>query len=173
MPRSQKVSKRIRVGIALTVWAAFLLSGCGGGGSNSSSSTSGGTIKQTISFSAAPSLSVGGTATVKASASSGLSVTYNSITPTVCSVNNTSGLVTDLTAGTCTIAANQAGNSEYAAASQVTQSITITSGSGSTVATYHVIETFYEPDTQPNNSIFEGAFTYDSGTSTVSNLAAR
>lgn len=35
---------------------------------------------------------------------------------------------------------------------------------------YNVLETFYEPDTQPNDSIFKGTFDYDSVTHTVSNL---
>jgi hypothetical protein len=35
---------------------------------------------------------------------------------------------------------------------------------------YNVVETFYEPDTQPNNSIFTGSFTYDAISQTVSNL---
>lgn len=36
---------------------------------------------------------------------------------------------------------------------------------------YDVIETFYEPMTQPNNTIFTGAFAYDFTADTVSNLA--
>jgi hypothetical protein len=36
--------------------------------------------------------------------------------------------------------------------------------------TYNVVETFYEPMTQPNNTIFTGSFTFDSTTQTVSNL---
>ncbi len=39
-----------------------------------------------------------------------------------------------------------------------------------TVATYNVTETFYEPMTQPYNSIFIGSFTFDSETKTVSGL---
>jgi hypothetical protein len=38
------------------------------------------------------------------------------------------------------------------------------------VTTYNVLETFYEPDTQPSDSIFKGTFDYDSVTHTVSNL---
>ena len=38
------------------------------------------------------------------------------------------------------------------------------------VTTLDVLETFYEPDTQPNNSIFTGTFVLDSTRSTVSNL---
>ncbi|MBU1363896.1 MAG: PEP-CTERM sorting domain-containing protein [Gammaproteobacteria bacterium] len=35
---------------------------------------------------------------------------------------------------------------------------------------YNVITTWFEPDTQPNDSIFKGTFDYDSATHTVSNL---
>ena len=37
-------------------------------------------------------------------------------------------------------------------------------------STYNVITTWYEPDTQPNDSIFKGTFTYDNVTHTVTNL---
>lgn len=37
------------------------------------------------------------------------------------------------------------------------------------ITTYDVVDTFYEPDTQPKNSIFIGSFTFDSTTGTVSN----
>ena len=80
---------------------------------------------QTISFGAVPILSLGGTASVTATASSGLPVTYSSTTQAVCIVDSSSGLVTDLTAGTCSIAANQAGNATINAAPQVTQPITV------------------------------------------------
>lgn len=38
------------------------------------------------------------------------------------------------------------------------------------VTTYSVLETFYEPDTQPRNSIFKGSFDFDDVALTVSNL---
>jgi hypothetical protein len=38
------------------------------------------------------------------------------------------------------------------------------------ITTYDVTATFYEPDTQPNNSIFIGTFTCNSATGTVTNL---
>lgn len=78
---------------------------------------------QTISFGAAPAIIVSGTGRVSATATSGLAVTLTSTTPSVCTVSGTT--VTDRTAGTCTIAANQAGNTNYYAATQVTQSIAI------------------------------------------------
>lgn len=37
-------------------------------------------------------------------------------------------------------------------------------------SSYNVLTTWYEPDTQPNDSIFKGTFDYDAATHTVSNL---
>jgi len=60
---------------------------------------------------------------VSATASSGLPVRYGSLTPTVCSVNSGTGLVTGLKSGTCTVTADQAGNSHFAPAPQAIQDI--------------------------------------------------
>lgn len=211
---------------------------------------------QHIVFAAAPTLSLGGTAVVSASATSGLSVSYSSLTPTICSVVADTGVATGVAAGSCVIAADQGGDANYRAAAQVTQTVvvsapvsvrvpgtpgnvtatpgasagtvivsfggtdsggspitgyTVTSvpagitatgtsspislpcpdncrgyalavsaqnavGSGSAsaavpvTATYQVVETFYEPDTQPNNSIFIGTFTFNFTTGAVSDL---
>jgi hypothetical protein len=92
---------------------------------------------QTITFGAAPTSPVVGATgkavsatAVNATASpSGLAVTYSSTTAAVCAVNSSSGALTLLAVGTCTIAANQAGNANYAAATQVTQSFSVTQGS--------------------------------------------
>jgi uncharacterized protein YhjY with autotransporter beta-barrel domain len=59
-------------------------------------------------------------------ASSGLPVTYSSLTPSVCTWSSGSNMVAIQGAGTCTIAANQAGDQDYAAAPQVTRTYTIT-----------------------------------------------
>ena len=62
-----------------------------------------------------------------ASASSGLTVTLTSTTTTVCTV---SGLeVVQVTAGTCSITASQAGDSNWLAATDVTKSFTIAKAS--------------------------------------------
>ncbi len=58
-----------------------------------------------------------------ASASSGLAVSYTSTTPSVCSI--AAAVVSILTPGTCTILAAQAGNSIFASATGIAQSITI------------------------------------------------
>lgn len=41
------------------------------------------------------------------------------------------------------------------------------------VSTYNVTATWFEPDTQPKNSIFEGSFNYDSATKTITGLAGK
>ncbi|HTD05244.1 SpvB/TcaC N-terminal domain-containing protein, partial [Undibacterium sp.] len=83
------------------------------------------TISQSISFSALAGKVLGsGSFTVSATASSGLAVTFSSLTAPVCSVSGTT--VSLLAAGTCTIAANQSGNGTYSAAPQFTQSFPVT-----------------------------------------------
>ncbi len=236
--------------VSLAPLAALIVAGCGGGAAAKAS-------PQTTEFAEpAPALLLLGTATVSATASSGLAVTYSSLTPTVCSVAAATGVVTDIAAGTCTVAADQAGDADYLPASQATQSLvvsepitafdaptavaaslgdstntvvvtfsapassdgspitgyTVTStpsgitGAGSTspitvtcpsscagyafavsasngvgagaasapvdvITSFDVVETFNEPETQPDNTIFIGSFTLDSTSKTVSNLA--
>jgi hypothetical protein len=58
-----------------------------------------------------------------ASASSGLPVSYASLTPTICSILGTT--VTPIAVGTCTIEASQAGDATYLPATPVSQSIEI------------------------------------------------
>jgi hypothetical protein len=85
---------------------------------------------QTITFGTNPGPVVyapGGTFAVSASASSGLSVTYSSASPGVCSVAGAA--VTIITAGGCLINADQTGNGTFSAAPQVQQAITITAAS--------------------------------------------
>ncbi len=84
-------------------------------------------LPQTITFAPAPSPVVNqSSATVSATASSGLPVRYTSRTSVVCSVDADSGSVTAATSGTCTIAAGQSGDSRYAAAFPVTLDVTFT-----------------------------------------------
>ena len=87
---------------------------------------------QTIAFSALTAKTVGDAPfALAATASSGLPVTFSSLTPAVATVSG--NMVTIIAAGTATIAANQAGNAQYAAAPQVTQSFTIAAKQGGTV----------------------------------------
>jgi hypothetical protein len=61
---------------------------------------------------------------VSATASSGLTVAFSSLTPGTCTV--TGSTVHIVTVGTCTIRADQAGNASYNAAPQVQQSFAVT-----------------------------------------------
>jgi Pro-kumamolisin, activation domain/Bacterial Ig-like domain (group 3) len=81
-------------------------------------------LAQTIDFGAITSQPVNTTVTLSATASSGLTVSYTSLTTSVCSVSgNTASL---LETGTCTIQASQPGNDVYLAAPRVSQSFTVT-----------------------------------------------
>ena len=83
--------------------------------------------KQTIRFGFAPVVFVGKTDTVSATGgASGNPVIFTSQTPGVCSVAGNA--VTIAAEGTCTIAADQAGNTDYNAATQVTQGFNVTFG---------------------------------------------
>lgn len=79
---------------------------------------------QTINFNAAPSLRVNGTGMVSAmGGASGQSVIITSLTTVVCTVIDST--VSAANAGTCIVAANQAGYDDYDAAPQITQNITV------------------------------------------------
>ncbi|MDD2810965.1 hypothetical protein [Rhodoferax sp.] len=97
------------------------LTACGGGGGGPAIQAK----SQTLVFTTAPSLALGGTATVSARASSGLAVSYSSSTPSLCSVNTSTGLVSSLVAGTCVIAADQSGNDEFAPATSTSQNLVV------------------------------------------------
>ena len=97
---------------------------------------------QTITFNDPSAMTFGAAdQALTASSSSGLTVTFASSTPSVCSV--ASNAIRIVTAGTCTITANQAGDSVYGPATQVSKTLTISkasssvSVSGSTTFTYN------------------------------------
>jgi uncharacterized protein (TIGR03437 family) len=79
---------------------------------------------QTIAF-ATLANQVFGTApfAISATASSGLPVSFASLTPSVCTLSGST--VTMIAGGTCTIQATQAGNATYAAAAPVSQSFQV------------------------------------------------
>ncbi len=82
-------------------------------------------LPQSITFNALGNQSYGAAPfIVSATATSGLTVTFASLTPTVCAVSGAT--VTLLATGACTIQASQSGNSSYQAATPVSQSFTIT-----------------------------------------------
>jgi len=79
---------------------------------------------QTITFNDPGAQNFGTTPTLTATASSTLPVTFTSSTTSVCTVTS-GGALTFVTAGTCTINADQAGNGSYLAATQVSQSFAV------------------------------------------------
>ena len=81
-------------------------------------------MTQTITFANPGTQNFGTMPTLTASASSGLPVSFTSSTTAVCTVTS-GGALTAVSAGTCTVNANQAGNSAYSAAPQVSQSFAI------------------------------------------------
>ena len=92
---------------------------------------------QTITFGTAPSPAIENTSvTVSASGGgSGNPVIFTSATTGVCTTSGTNGATVALIAvGTCQINADQAGNTDYAAAAQVSQSFTVTAPPTSYVA---------------------------------------
>ena len=85
---------------------------------------------QSISFTAPATGTVGGSATLTATGGASGNPVIFSVDPSsgvgVCTVSGTNGsTVTYTAAGSCVIDANQAGNAGYAAAPQVTQTITV------------------------------------------------
>ena len=81
-------------------------------------------LAQSITFLSATSMRVdSSTQMISATASSSLTVSLRSATPTICTI--ASGAVTPLTRGTCTIVASQEGNATYMPASDVSQSFAI------------------------------------------------
>jgi hypothetical protein len=80
---------------------------------------------QTIAFADLTDKSVGDPAVaLTATASSGLAVSFSSLTATICTVAD--GKVSPIAIGKCTVAADQPGNANYAAAPRVEKSFTIT-----------------------------------------------
>ncbi|CAN5161832.1 hypothetical protein BH11PSE9_BH11PSE9_16550 [soil metagenome] len=84
-----------------------------------------GLVAQSISFTQPADQSFGAAAVpLAAVSSSGLTLTFTSLTPAVCTVTGTSATLA--AAGICSIAASQAGDATHAAAASVTQSFTVT-----------------------------------------------
>jgi trimeric autotransporter adhesin len=83
-----------------------------------------GNLQQSITLDAIPAQTINSTVALTATASSGLPVSFNSNTPGICTIAGSAASL--LAFGTCTVQANQIGNSVYAAAPTVTQSFTVT-----------------------------------------------
>jgi hypothetical protein len=79
---------------------------------------------QAITFGPIASQPVNTTLPLSATASSGLTVSFTSLTPAVCTVSGTTASLN--TAGNCVIQANQSGNSVYLGAAPVNQNLEVT-----------------------------------------------
>jgi hypothetical protein len=99
-------------------------------------STTASLATQTIAFAALTNQPMGTPPfAVTATASSGLPVSFTSGTPGVCTVSG--NIVTLLKGGGCSITANQAGNTNYAAATPVTRSFQVTVGTTPQTITFN------------------------------------
>ncbi|UJF21567.1 fibronectin type III domain-containing protein [Shewanella sp. OMA3-2] len=97
-------------------------------GTSTASSASNSVISkamQSITFANPGAQDFGSSITLSATSTSGLPPSFTSSTPAVCTVTNI-GALTLVTPGTCTINANQSGNSSFNPAPQVSQSFNIT-----------------------------------------------
>ena len=79
---------------------------------------------QTITFANPSAQNFGTTPTLTATSDSGLTPTFTSSTTSVCTITS-GGLLSFVTAGSCTINADQAGNGSYLPATQVTRTFTV------------------------------------------------
>lgn len=118
----------------LRCWGSDALGILGNGGANTNSSTPIAVARlkapQTITFNTITDKTFGEAAfNESASATSGLDVTFSSLTSATCSVSGAT--ITIVAAGTCTIAADQAGNGNFLAAGQVGQPFNIAKASQS------------------------------------------
>ncbi|MBW8365488.1 MAG: Ig-like domain-containing protein, partial [Rhizobium sp.] len=86
--------------------------------------TCAGKSDQTITFNNPGAQNFGTSPTLTASATSGLTPTLSSATTGICTITS-GGVLNFVTAGSCTINANQAGNASYNAATQVQQTFTV------------------------------------------------
>lgn len=109
-------------GVAYT-FTVTATNSAGTGAASAASNSITPTSPQTITFSNPGAQTYGTSPTLTATSNSGLTVSFTSSTPGVCTVSGTT--LTFLAAGTCTINADQAGDSSYLAAPQVSHSFAV------------------------------------------------
>jgi hypothetical protein len=110
---------------------------------------------QTISFLPLPNMALDGSPIeLRASASSGLPVSFSSLTPTVCRVND--NWMTLLIIGTCTIHASQAGNANYSPAPNADQSLAVTPAHQSLLFPQPTAQSLRNPQFQPSATASSG-----------------
>ena len=105
----------------------FTVTATNSAGAGSASGASGSATplgSQSITFANPGAKNFGTTPTLTATSSSALTVSFTSSTSGVCTITS-GGVLAFVAAGTCTINSDQAGNSSTSAATQVTQSFTV------------------------------------------------
>ena len=103
------------------------------------------------------------TSTASATATSNLTVSFSSLTPSICTVSGST--VTGVAAGVCTIAANQAGDATYGVAPQVTQRITVAATANAVHLTHGSSTTHYTTIQQAVDAAVDGdTISLDAGT---------
>lgn len=126
--------------------------------------TSGGSTGQAITFDALEDKTLSqGPVTVSATATSGLPVSFESLTTDVCTVSGTS--VTLVSTGTCTLRASQEGDATYGAAQPVDQSFTVSPNPTASLSVHVSSATFGEDYDGVEVSVAKdgGAFAYRTG----------
>jgi hypothetical protein len=110
-------------GVAYT-FTVTATSSAGTGAASAASNSITPAASQTITFAAPSAQTFGTTPTFTATADSGLTPTFTSVTPAVCTITGL-GALTFVTAGNCTINADQAGNGSYLPAPQVSRTFAV------------------------------------------------
>ncbi|MDR6965912.1 hypothetical protein J2X29_003892 [Shewanella putrefaciens] len=110
-------------GVAYT-FAVTATNSAGTGAASAASNSITPASPQTITFNNPGAQNFGTTPTLSASATSNLTPTFSSSTTGVCTISS-GGALTFVTAGSCTINADQAGDASYLAAPQVSQTFTV------------------------------------------------
>lgn len=110
-------------GIAYT-FTVTATNGAGTGGASAASNAITPASPQTITFANPGAQTYGTTPTLTATSTSGLAVSFTSATAAVCTITS-GGQLSFVTTGTCTIQVDQAGDSTYLPATQVSRSFTV------------------------------------------------
>ncbi|MEO8739918.1 MAG: FG-GAP-like repeat-containing protein [Casimicrobiaceae bacterium] len=110
---------------------------------------------QGINFPTVPSRALdSGPFEMRASASSGLAVSYAAVTSAICKVNDQ--WLAPLAVGTCTVRASQAGNANYFAAPSVDQTISVVAASQSLLFAQPAPQSLLRPQFEPHASASSG-----------------
>ena len=102
-------------------------------------------------------------------------ILFGTTTSTVCTVNSSTGALTILSAGTCTITADDSGTANYSAATRVTQNLTVAKAtptlSGFTIANQAFGASPFTLTAPAITPSIPGTFTYTSATTAVATIS--